>query len=388
MPKKRKKVDNADLKYRTLTDKFYAVYEPEVSSRIHAAALEQIAIRNLTTEYLVQHGPTPVRVSPDTPEALFGLYQQWRKTTAPWLEGILQAIWRPAVEDAANRYDAWEDTNYEHCVEIGRAADRAKKAEAKKARAARGKRPKSNDPEKKPKGIPRRVQRRRPDPETLFTSRHERDREHRHTVRIAERVQVVDNKTIKLPEIGTVRLKEAIPDGMDVRSATLVERTPTEQGRRVAPDERTWLVKLAYRKPAQLRELPEPEKIRSSGVDHGSVHAMTVSRQDGTSEHIHYPEPKPASIEEWNRACCRKVKCKVGSRRWEKLTEKQKGIRQHETNRRKEHRTACANRIAQETDILGIDFPTACPVRRGLLVHAHARGDLAVALRPCRRARP
>ena len=142
---------------------------------------------------------------------------------------------------------------------------------------------------------------------------------------------------------------------MDVRAATLVERTPTEQGRRVAPDQRTWLVKLAHRQPAQLRELPEPEKLRSSGVDHGSVHAMTVSRHDGTSEHIHYPEPKEESVQEWNRAWCQKSTCKVGSRRWVELTGKQGAIRRHENNRRKEYRTACANRIARQSDILGIE---------------------------------
>jgi len=69
MPKKRRKPDNAKLTYRTLTGGFHAMYEPKVSSRIHAAALKQIAIRNLTTEYLIEHGPTPLRVSPATPEA-------------------------------------------------------------------------------------------------------------------------------------------------------------------------------------------------------------------------------------------------------------------------------------------------------------------------------
>ena len=343
---KRKPRDNRDLKHRTLTAKRYAVYEPEVSEAIYEAARQQIAVRNLTTAHLVEHGPTPVRVSPKTPNALFGLYQRWRATDHEWLQEILQAIWRPAVEDAASTYDAWEEVNYEHCVEVAQALERSKKPPRKTKGGV----------EKKPKGIPRRVQKRRPDPQTLFVSRQRRDRRHRHVVRIAEGVRIIDKRTIKLPAIGEVRLKESIPQGMDLRAVTLVERTPAARGRRIKAAERTWRVDLHYRTPAALRPLPDdPKAIRSTGGDHGVTHALTVSRSDGASEHIHYPPPKAASVTEWNRAACQKAKRKPGSRQWKRLTAKQGSIRRHETNRRKTERTRFANRIAQGADIVGIE---------------------------------
>ena len=279
--RKRKAKDKKKLTRRTRSWKSNAVYEPTVSEAIYETARQQIAVRNLTTKHLVDHGPTPVRMSPETPRALFGLYQDWRKTDHPWVKDIIQAIWRPAVEDSANTYNAWEETNYDHCVELAKALDAEKKPKGKK----------------KPKGIPRHVQRRRPDPETLFVSRQARDRQHRHTIRIAEGVRVIDSRTIKLPAIGEVRLKKSIPDGMDVRAATLVERTPKARGRHIKAEDRTWKVHLHYRAPTELRPLPKKEDaIRSTGGDHGAEHPLTISRSDGSSQHLHYPPPKAASV--------------------------------------------------------------------------------------------
>lgn len=39
------------------------MYDSEVSRRIHETAVQQIGVRNLTTEHLVAHGPTAVRAS-------------------------------------------------------------------------------------------------------------------------------------------------------------------------------------------------------------------------------------------------------------------------------------------------------------------------------------
>ena len=366
MPKKRKVRDNKKLTHRTLTDIFCAVYEPELSEAIYEAARQQIAVRNLTTEHLIAHGPNPVRVTPKTPNALFGQYQSWRETEHPWLNDILQVIWRPAVEDAADAYNKWEETNYDHCVGIAEALDASKK-------------PKGN---KKPKGIPKHIQKRRPDPKTLFVSRKRRDREHRHTVRIAERVQVLDGHTIKLPSIGKIRLKERIPDGMDVRAATLVERTPKEKGRRIEPAKRTWNVHLHYRVAAKLRPLPEAaEEIRSTGGDNGVVHALTISRSDGTSEYLHYPPPKAVSVQEWNRAACQKAKLKRGSRTWNRLTAKQAAIRRHETNRRKNERTRFANEIAKGADIVGIEDLANARMQRSATGTSEAPGTRVAAKR-------
>ena len=196
MPKKRKARDNKKLAHRTLTGIFHAVYEPEVSEAIYNAAQQQIAVRNLTTEHLIAHGPSPVRVTPKTPNALFGQYQTWRETRHPWLNNILQVIWRPAVEDAADACNKWEQTNEDHCVDVAKALEA-------------GKKPKGN---KKPKGIPKHVQKRRPDPKTLFVSRQRRDREHRHTLR--------DRRTsagARQPNGQAARHRRDPPQGVDPR---------------------------------------------------------------------------------------------------------------------------------------------------------------------------
>ena len=216
------------------------VYEPKVSRRIHDTAVEQIGVRNVTTEHLVAHGPTPVRRSPTTPKALFALYQQWREAK-PWLGEVLQAVWRPAVEDAWASHELWTETNREHVDAIMKADENGK-------------------------AIPRRVQRRRPDAQSLFVSRKERDRQHAHVVRIADRVRLLDAKTLQAPGIGEIRLKEALPDGTDVRAVTLTERTPAAKTGRLQPEERTWVAHVSHRIERPLEVLPDGREVRSTGA--------------------------------------------------------------------------------------------------------------------------
>ena len=271
-----------------------------------------------------------MRRSPDTPNALFALYQQWRKHK-PWLGNVLQAVWRPAVEDAAAAFERWTETNTVH----GNAVV---------------------DAEKKGKNIPRRVQRRVPDPKKLFVSRKQRDREHKHVVRIADRVKLLDAKTLRVPGIGDIPLKERMPENTDVRAVTLRERTPAAKRGNLGPGERIWTAHISCRNERPLKPLPVSEKIKSAGCDHGVVHALTVSDQDGNVTHLHYPEAKPNSERSWRRLECLKVKCKRGSRRWRKLQSRQNRHTRHERNRRQEARRCWANTLARGFDIVGIEL--------------------------------
>lgn len=327
---KPRKRDNRDQTHITRSLTRYVVYDPEVSRRIHETAVQQIGIRNLTTEHLVAHGPTPVRKSPKTPNALFALYQEWRKAT-PWLGEILQAVWRPAVEDAWARHGLWTNTNREHVDAIVNA-------------------------EKIGKSIPRRVQQRRPDPQRLFVSRKERDREHKHVVRIAEGLRMLDRKTLKVPEIGEIRLKEPLPEETDVRSVTLTERTAEAKSGRLKPEERTWVAHISHRIERPLEALTEGEQVHSTGVDHGVVHGLTSIDQNGKVKHLHYPEAKEASETNWRRLECLKARCKRGSRRWRKLNNQQAGHARHERCRRQETRRRWANEIAERADVVGIEL--------------------------------
>ena len=304
-------------------------HDADTSARIYARALEQIGVRNRTTEHLLAHGPTAVRRSPRTPRALFARYQEWRKTE-PWLRTVLQAVWRPAVEDAAASYERWETANSEQ-------------ADALLTAAAEG------------TDAPRKAQRRQPDSRQLFISRKKRDRHHRHTVRIADNVRQIDAQTLRVPGIGSVTLDEPIADEDEVRAVTLVEKTPAAR-RNPTLEERTWEAHVACCVRQPLRKLPEPpEALRSAGCDHGVVHALTTCDQGGASEHLHYEPPKQSSVREWNRADRAERRCKRRSRRWRKLTRKQAAARRHACNRRQEQRRAWATRIARTNDIVGIE---------------------------------
>ena len=293
--KKRRPRDNAGQTCCTRTTRRHVPHDEAISRHIYKRAIEQIAVRNRTTEHLLKHGPTPLRKSPKTPNALFALFQHWRSEQT-WLHDIMQAVWRPAVTAARAAYDAWNETNEEHVGLIVKGAETT---------------------DKKPnKTIPRRVQRRRPDGDSLFVNRKQRDRANSHTVRIDEGVRRVDDHVIHVPSIGNIPVREKIGKTIDVRSVTIVERTPRARGAngRIKPEDRTWTLHLGVRVAAVLPELPTTG-ITSAGVDHGVVHALTTSWNDGGVRMLHYNEPKAESVREWNRRECWKVRCKTGSRR-------------------------------------------------------------------------
>ena len=333
--KKRRPRDNAKQTCYTRTKRRYVPHDEAISRRIYDRAVEQIAVRNRTTEHLLKQGPTPLRKSPKTPNALFALFQEWR-TEQTWLQDVMQAVWRPAVTAARAAYNAWNETNEEHVGLI-----------VKGAETTTG---------KPGKTIPKRVQRRRPDAHSLFVSRKQRDRTNSHTVRIDEGVSRVDDHVIHVPGIGNIPIKKKIGKTIDIRSVTIVERTPEARATNgpIMPEDRSWLLHLACRRAAPLPQLPATG-VRSAGADHGVVHALTTAWNDGTVRMLHYDEPKAESVREWNRRECQKARCNRGSRRWRKLTAEQATIRCHEANRRTEQRRKEANTIAANADIVAIE---------------------------------
>lgn len=98
---KRRKRNNAGQTFITRTLNRHVAHDPEVGTRVYERAIEQIGVRNETTGHPAAHGPTAVRTSPRTPNALFALYQQWR-IRKPWLGKVLQAVWRPAMCNHTN----------------------------------------------------------------------------------------------------------------------------------------------------------------------------------------------------------------------------------------------------------------------------------------------
>ena len=83
------------------------------------------------------------------------------------------------------------------------------------------------------KNIPRRVQRRFPNPARLYRRRKDRDRQRRNTCLVIEGVKRVDTHTLQIPGIGTVKVRERLDEEFRPRSCTAVERTTQDRARRL-----------------------------------------------------------------------------------------------------------------------------------------------------------
>ena len=123
---RKRALDNLDQTFRTITVPAYIPWNADTSERIHAAALQQLAARNLFTAELLKHPDTPVQKSASKRETgLYGLWLEWREEH-PYLEDILQAIWRPAAKLAHARVTAWTATNTKHADLVGKAENARK----------------------------------------------------------------------------------------------------------------------------------------------------------------------------------------------------------------------------------------------------------------------
>ena len=140
----------------------------------------------------------------------------------------------------------WEEANRKHAVAVVVAAE-------------------------KDEAIPRGTQKRIPRPERLYRSRKAEERRGRHRVRIDEGVTRRGKQELYVPGVGELRTKEPIPDGLDVRSCVLLERTPQARLQRKPDDgERTFRIHIGGR---VLRpELKTPDGPGACvGIDHGIV---------------------------------------------------------------------------------------------------------------------
>ena len=218
------------------------------------------------------------------------------------------------------------------------------------------------EPEKKPRPP---SGHRRLSAKSLYCSRKRRDRRRSNRLVVHQDVRALDAKTLRIPAVGDVSLREALPDGFNVKSVTLIERTPPGRGRNIRPEDRTWKVHLATRVAAPLKPLPDtPSTV---GIDFGGVHALTVSRSDGTSEHIHYDEPTAEEVRRFDKFEKQKKKCRGGRRRSRKhraLQRRQNRIRQAVLGRRANQRLRWANRLAKRHDLVGVEHLQNANMRR------------------------
>ena len=337
---------NLDQTVRAMTIKRYSPWEPATSRRIWEACRQQYAAHNRAVEELLERPATPLRKSKtEGVTGLQGLWVSWRKHE-PGLAGMLQTIWRPGVSIAKTRIDAWEATNEQQADVVLSNAELDHNGGDEEAKR-------------------RRPGRRRICPQQLFSSRKRSDRQRRNRLVIHERIQKIDDKTVRIPGVGELELHEALPDGFEVRSATLIERTPPARGRKVTPEERSWKIHLTTGIPAPLRPLPETPV--SVGLDHGVKHALTTSDSNGNVDHLHYTEPKPTKRREYDRIDKRKKRCRGGrrpSRKRRALQRRQNRLRRRAVRKRAHQRRQWANRIALRYDLVAIEDLQNANMRR------------------------
>ena len=333
---------------RTVTIRGHVRHDPAVSRAVWEACRQQAAAKNRATEELLERPDTPVRRNDG--EGVVGLqgeWVEWRKSD-PALAAIPQKIWRPGVDLAKAQMDAWESANEEQLDRFLAASEGEDESSGK------------------PKGD--RSGKRRLCPNRLFCSRKRRDRSRRNVLVVHVGIELLDRKTVRIHGIADIRLREALPEGLKIRSITLVERTPRARGRNVRPEDRTWDARIATRVPAPLKPLRD-EPV-TCGIDHGVVHAETITSNDGTAEHLHYDEPDAKEQKRYKKLQKRKEGCRRrrggrrASRRWRALQRRQNRMRSRAVRKQAHQRREWANQTAKKSDLVGIELLDNANMRR------------------------
>ena len=229
--------------------RLHVPWNAESSERLYAACRTQDACWNLALDWLVEHPHEPLRKSRALGvKGLQGRWLEWREKHA-WAKAVPQAIWRGGILQAKEQIERWEAVNEAHGRACLAAGD-------------------------KTRDIPRRVQRRYPDPNKLYRWRKDRDRQRRNTCLISEGVKRVDARTLRAPGIGLVKARERLEDDFQPRSCTVVERTTPDRarrcGRHMKGRDRAFNLHVQVRVAAGTGE--GLERLEAVGIDHGVVH--------------------------------------------------------------------------------------------------------------------
>ena len=234
--------------YRTVAERAYVPRDADAGARFLNACHQQTAAENTATAYLIDKPDEPVQKN--RRKGQIGLYGRWTDwlDAAPHLAEIPQTIWRAGVLKAKARSDQWQETN-------------ARRAAIIVARTDAG------------EHLPRKVQRRTPNPQTLFRRRKINDARRRNRVSVLEGVKRIDNHHVHVRGIGTVPSRNAIPEEMDLCAVTIVERTPAARGpgRELKPEQFSWVMHLQ----GLQRSGPEEPRDRSAIP----MHTLRVRKQ-------------------------------------------------------------------------------------------------------------
>ena len=258
---------NADFIISTV--RLHVAHVADQNKRIVHAAQQQRAVHNRTVEHLLRHqSDEPLHKS--TAKGITGLFGRWPnwRTENEALADTPSLVARAGISAASDQVTKWETTNRDHAVLVAKAQIDAKP-------------------------IPKRVQRRTPNPRRLYRARKREERLGRHRVRIDENVRRVGRRTIHVPGVGKIQTKDDIPENLDIRSCIILGRTPrTRLKPGLDPTERTFRIHATGRLPKPAAKTDDVGK--ACGIDHGVVTAMTVGRHQGQRPRLPArPRPRP-----------------------------------------------------------------------------------------------
>ena len=328
---KRRRTGQRKTEYRTVTARAHVPRNADAGTRILKSCHQQTAAENTATGYLIDNPDEPVRKN--RKEGQVGLYGRWPEwcEAKPHLAEIPQTIWRAGVSKAKARSDQWQETNADHAAIVVARSDADKH-------------------------LPRKVQRRAPDPRTLFRRRKQTDARRSNRVHVLEGVKRIDDHHVRIRGIGIVPTRDVVPEDRDLRAATIVERTPAARGpgRTLKPEDRSWVIHLHYRVPAA----PEPAAPKTSiGGDHGIVHAVTTADNQGRHEHLQHDRAEIEASQRKAKKLHRQAdrQCKRRSRKWKQRKTAACKVRSRQLGRNQQRRLQWANRMAKQYDMVCIE---------------------------------
>ena len=309
---------------RTVTVRLHAPWDPETSNRLYSACRTQDACWNLALNWLIKHPREPLRKSNHLGiKGLQGRWIEWREAH-PWAKNVPQTVWRGGVLRAHQQIARWDGVNEAH----GRAVVRALEENVE---------------------IPRRVQRRNPNPSKLYRRRKQRDRSRSNTCLITEGVKRIDAHTLHIRGVGPIPVRENLPENFKPRSCTIVERTSVDRARRcgrgMKGHERTFDIHVQVRIPHNTGE--GNNRLAAVGIDHGIVHPMTTFDTEGNVHHYHHREAKLAALDERAKTIQKTLRnCRRGSREWRRRQGQIKSLRSGAANIRSHTRRRWATELS------------------------------------------
>ena len=365
--------------YMHAAEPIHLIHDEEQNRRIVDGCRQQRAVHNRTVGHLLTHRSDEPTLK-NTRAGVTGLYGHWSAEwkNEPGMAGIQQLTARGAISAAADQVRKWESTNEEHATIVAQVL---------------------GDETRSIKNIPRRVQRRDVDPKTLFRSRNKEEREGAHRYRIDENVNVIERivdehgnvidktgeeiperarivrRSVRVPGLGELRLKEEVPEGFDIRSCVIVERTPKARlGKKLEPEKRTFTIHLSGRR--DKPELKSPKAVgRTVGLDHGIVYAMTAADSDDNVETFqHDLEAAQRADRRIRKAQKKQARCTEGSTRWEKHAKLIASLRATLSNQRRHCRRHWANYLTHRYDTICVEELNAAGMTRSAKGTSEAPG--------------